>query len=89
MTNDRGKPFYDLLRKAGLPVQGVVVLGRFIHVECLCEETARKVAHLLTQAKMEFLKITHRVDRAKHPNMERAQCGMSTWVHRYTAHFKA
>lgn len=89
MTNAKGKPIYDLLRSGGIKVNGVVVLGVFAHVECHCEETARKAARVMQRGGFEFLKITKRVEEAKNPNMDKAVRGMSTWVEFWTAHLKA
>jgi len=80
MTNTKGQPFYDLLRKAGLPVQGVVALGVFVHVECQCDGTARKAAHLMSKGGFTALKITHGIRRK--PGWG------SPPVEYWTAHFK-
>jgi hypothetical protein len=88
MTNENGKPIYDLLRKNGLPVQGVVVLGAFVHVDCLCSDTARKVANVMQPGGFNYLKTTKHVEKAKHANEAKSVRGMTTWVERHTAHFK-
>ncbi len=80
LTNAKGRPIFNLLRAAGLPVSGVVVLGVFVHVECKCENTAKGVARLLSKGGFSFLKISR--------NYRRAAGYGSKAVDYWTAHLK-
>ena len=87
MTNAKGQRFYDLLRRTGVMVQGVNVLGSFVHVTCKCQNTAERAAEVLAQAGFRLLKITHNIDRAKIQREPKPGIVAPTRTEWYTAHF--
>jgi hypothetical protein len=89
ITNEKGRPMYELLRSVNIPVQAVAILGVFVHVQCQSHDTAAKAARFMQKGgAFKLLKITHWVDKAKHANDAKSACGLTTWVDRYTAHLK-